>query len=183
MVQFHRPVIAIFTKPVTQDIHISFPALAMKHGQHKKLVPLRLELPVLPARKVISAKQIHKVSKRLLWSTQIFPRMVSEPVTVLTDVLLGPDHVAGVVIEEEVHQGSLWISLGAQIHIIAVLPALTGSESDFPACTSQHQLVLPVIILSGYIFSKENGKFQAVNASQSCRNTALKDCQYLSQQT
>ena len=136
MVQLHRPVVAIFTKPVTQDIYVSFPALAMKHGQHETIVPLWLELPVLPAGKIISAKQIHKVSKRLLWGTQILPRMVPEPVTVPTDLFLGPDHVTGVVIEKEVHQGSLWISLGAQEHIFAVLPALTGSESNFPACTN-----------------------------------------------
>lgn len=136
MVQLYRPV-AIFTKAMTQDVHISFPRLPMKHSQHETIVPLWLELPVLPARKVISAKQVHKVSKLLLWDTQVLSRMVSEPVAAPSDVLLGPDHVAGVVIEEQVYQGSFWISLGAQKHMFAVAPALTGSESDFPAYTSQ----------------------------------------------
>ena len=140
MVQSHRPVVAIFTGAITQDVHISFPALAMKHGHHETVVPLWRKLPVLPAREVISAKQIHKISNCLLWGAQILSSMVSQPVSILTDVLLGPDHVAGVIIEEEVHQGPFWISLSAQEHMFAVVPALTGSESDLPAWTSQQIL-------------------------------------------
>lgn len=72
--------------------------------------------------------------------------MVSEPVTAPLDVFLSPDHVAGVVIEEQVYQGCFGISFGAQEHIFAVAPALTGSESDFPAykypvssCITKHE--------------------------------------------
>lgn len=65
MMQLYGPV-AVFTKAMAQDVHISFPRLAMKHGQHEAVVPLWLKLPVLPARKIISAKQVHKVSKLLL---------------------------------------------------------------------------------------------------------------------
>lgn len=161
MVQFHRPVIIILTEAMTQDVHISLPALAMKHGQHETVIPLWLKLPMLPAREVISAIQIHKVSKRLLWDAQILPSMVSEPVTVLSDVLLGPDHVAGAIVEEEVHQGSLWISLGAQKHMLAVVPALTGSETDFPTCTSQ-QLLSP--------FSHHVNRIQSLIGNEKCKH-------------
>ena len=111
----------------------------MKHGQFETLVSretraLSFKLPVLPSREVISAKQIHEVTKLLLWDTQVLPSMVSQPVTVPANTLLSPDHVVGTVVEEEVHQSSFRISLSAQEHKIAVFPALTGSEPDLPAC-------------------------------------------------
>lgn len=132
MVQLYRSVRITLPKPMTQDVHTAFPCLPMKHCQHEAIIPLWPKVPVLPSREVISPKQIHKVPELPLWDAEVFASMASQPVQVPAHMLLGPDHVTGVVIEEEVYQLALWIRLRAQKHKLAVLAALAGSQPDLP---------------------------------------------------
>ena len=92
---------------------------------------------MLPAREVISPKQIHKIPYFLLRDAEVLASMVPEPIQIPTHVLLGPDHVTRVVIEEEVYQPPFWICLSAQKCKLAVLSPLAGSQPDLPACRTK----------------------------------------------
>lgn len=116
---------------MTEDVDVSITTL---HCQHIDVVPLRLKFPVLSARIIISAKKIHKVAEFVLWDTQILATMILEPIAVGCHMLLCPDHVAGVVIEEEIYKSPLRVTLCAQEHMLTVFSALTGSEQNLPAC-------------------------------------------------
>ena len=134
MVQIHRSLFVTLAKAMTQDVHIPLSALPMKHCQHKAVVRMGLELPMLPARIIIPIEQVYKVPKFLLRSTQVLPSMVPEPEAVAAHMLLHPDHVVAVVVAEEIHQFRFWICCCAQEAVITVLPALTRPQQDATTC-------------------------------------------------
>ena len=144
MVQSHRSVMVPTAKAMTKDVHMALPVLPVKHGKHEHVLPLLLEFPLLPTRPIISAKQINKISNLLLRHAQVLASMVSEPETIASHMLLGPHHVIGVVIEEEVHQSPLRVFLSAEEAVLAVFPPLTAPEQYFPPCMCKPMQILPI---------------------------------------